>query len=77
MTEYDPTRLADEACATLRRGLGRTRKLAIEARHRLSELTSQTVYPGPAEFILADPNAHSEPETSDPAADQMRRKTTA
>ena len=49
--------LGNEACATLRRGLSRTRKLAVEARHRLSELTSETVYPGPAEFILADSSA--------------------
>ena len=56
----DDNMLADEASARLREGIGRTQRLANEARHRLSELTSDTVYPGPAEFILGDSNAQHE-----------------
>ena len=62
--EPDPT--PDEACATLRGGIRRTRKLALEARDRLSELTSDTVYPGPAAFILAG-TPDDLPEPADPA----------
>ena len=61
MSEYreeDP--IVDQACAELRRGIGRSKKLAAEARQKLSELTSDGVYAGPAGFILADASAHSE-----------------
>ena len=70
MSTRDDNILADEACASLREGIGRTRSLANEARHRLSELTSDAVYPGPAEFILADANASGETEG---APDRQRR----
>ena len=77
MSDYDPNLVADEASADLRRGLGGTRELAIEARHRLSELTSQTVYSGPAEFILADANAQSQALTSDQAGHRSPPDTTS
>ena len=56
VNEQDP--IADEACVRLRQGIGRSFELAAEARQKLSELTSDTVYPGPASIILADPSAH-------------------
>ena len=70
MSEYhekDP--IADQACVELRRGIRRTRDLAAEAREKLSELTSDSVYAGPAGFILADASAHKEDyqDSSDPS----------
>jgi len=65
LNQEDP--IADEACARLRRGIGRSFELAAEARQKLSELTSDTVYPGPAGIIIADANAHSNtPEPTEP-----------
>jgi hypothetical protein len=55
---HDEDPIAEEACARLRRGLGRSRLLAAEARRKLAELTSETVYPGPAGLILDDATAH-------------------
>jgi hypothetical protein len=55
--EEDP--VAEKARATLRQGIGRSRKLAAEARVRLSELSSPTPYAGPANFILAEASDES------------------
>lgn len=63
--EQDP--IVDQACVELRRGIRRTRDLAAEARQKLSELTSDGVYAGPAGFILADASAHSEDYQASPA----------
>ena len=77
MNENDANLIADEASATLRQGIGRSLRLAVEARHRLSELTSQTPYPGPAEFILADAKAQSDAGTSTEPTDPSGPETTA
>ena len=52
--------VAEEACIILRGGVRRSRELAAEARNRLSELTSDTVYPGPAAIILTDARVRSD-----------------
>ena len=58
--------LAEEACANLRLGMKRGKQLAAEAKERLSELTSDSVYPGIAGIILTDANNVSfEPGSND------------
>ena len=52
----DSEKLGDDACASLRRSLRRSKQLTEEAKHRLSELTSNTIYPGLADVILSDPS---------------------
>lgn len=62
----DSEKLGDDACASLRRSLRRGKQLTADARHRLSELTSNTIYPGPAEIILTDPsNVPIDPDGDD------------
>ncbi|HET9429155.1 MAG TPA: hypothetical protein VFO69_12425 [Allosphingosinicella sp.] len=64
LNDVDP--VAEEACVTLRLGLRRGKQLTAEARQRLSELTSNTVYPGLAGVILSDSSkASTDPEAED------------
>ncbi len=69
MTPDQDDPLAEEACATLRRGMKKGKQLAAEAKKRLSELTSDSVYPGIAGIILTDVNNVSfEPGSNDNAS---------
>ena len=52
----DSEKLGDDACASLRRSLRRGKQLTADARQRLSELTSDSIYPGLADVILTDPS---------------------
>ena len=56
MTLSDSEKLGDDACASLHRSLRRGKQLTADARQRLSELTSDSIYPGLADVILTDPS---------------------
>ena len=52
----DSEKLGDDACASLRRSLRRGKQLTADARQRLSELTSDSIYPGLADAPLLEPS---------------------
>jgi hypothetical protein len=65
VSEEDP--IVEKAYSDLREGIGRSREIAAKAKVRLSEITSDGPYPGPASLILADEAvAESPPALPDP-----------